>query len=349
MGWKSSLKQLLYSTTTNDRYADYKSNQTTIKSEDFLAKNNSGTFVKASLTSYPDDTLFNKLSVDPVKAAEGAEGTEEVVFAWQLLDEWCSKHELSSRFAKPVTVPDIICAQKDLGIEFPPCFVKSISIHDGQEYTESSQDSSGLIFGLELMSLDSIVSMTKNWRKITNKIEMDLAKAKSAHSVNNISQPQLGYLKNENHKSGQLSSSPFDDSTQIKPLTLPPQRSIPEKTIIPSYSHSNWIPVLTDYMGNHVALDLAPDEKGTVGQVILFGRDFDTKYLVARNWGDFLLLVAGDLESKNWKLDYQNDMYGTFAGLTYIDPLTKQEVSYFDVLKKRVLEQHKENIVNITR
>jgi len=52
-----------------------------------------------------------------------------------------------------------------------------------------------------------------------------------------------------------------------------------------------------DWGGNCLAIDLAPGTAGQWGQVILMGRDYDCKYVVARSWGAFLASVADDLNS----------------------------------------------------
>ncbi|MFJ9499072.1 SMI1/KNR4 family protein [Brevibacillus centrosporus] len=42
-----------------------------------------------------------------------------------------------------------------------------------------------------------------------------------------------------------------------------------------------WLPISKDWGGNHLGLDLDPDEQGRMGQVINFGRDEEVKYVVA--------------------------------------------------------------------
>ncbi|GMF76952.1 unnamed protein product [[Candida] boidinii] len=84
------------------------------------------------------------------------------------------------------------------------------------------------------------------------------------------------------------SSSSATASADI-PLNLPPnhpiarfihnQRSIPDGAIQEVYAHDNWIPLVKDNVGNNIAVDLAPGQRGKWGQIILFGRDYDTKYI----------------------------------------------------------------------
>jgi hypothetical protein len=62
-----------------------------------------------------------------------------------------------------------------------------------------------------------------------------------------------------------------------------------------AYAHPAWIPVARDWGGNHIAIDLAPGPAGKWGQVIIFGRDYDCKYVIARSWAAFLAVFAEDL------------------------------------------------------
>ncbi|KAG8944080.1 Cell wall assembly regulator, partial [Tulasnella sp. 408] len=54
-------------------------------------------------------------------------------------------------------------------------------------------------------------------------------------------------------------------------------KSIPDGYIRKEYSCKGWLPLVTDRAGNYLGVDLHPGEGGTYGQVIVFGRDFDTK------------------------------------------------------------------------
>ncbi|KAF8188355.1 hypothetical protein BJ912DRAFT_968625 [Pholiota molesta] len=54
-------------------------------------------------------------------------------------------------------------------------------------------------------------------------------------------------------------------------------QSLPPGWIRREYSQRGWIPLIADKAGNYLGVDLNPAESGSVGQVIVFGRDFDTK------------------------------------------------------------------------
>lgn len=136
-------------------------------------------------------------------------------------------------------------------------------------------------------------------------------------------------------------------STSSASASVPNQKSIPPGKIHPNYAHPLWIPIFTDEVGNCIGVDLCPPDASNYGQVILFGRDFDTKYLVADNFGDFMLIFANDLENGNWEIkqkydetNFGNLMIGNDGELVFVDKQdTKLEINYMDVLKKRSLEK----------
>lgn len=67
--------------------------------------------------------------------------------------------------------------------------------------------------------------------------------------------------------------------------------SNPEEIIQRVYANEKWIPLIYDWGGNHIGIDLAPGTKGCVGQIINFGRDEDDKYVLAPNLAELLQLL----------------------------------------------------------
>lgn len=79
-------------------------------------------------------------------------------------------------------------------------------------------------------------------------------------------------------------------------------QSIPPRWIRKEYSQRGWIPLIADKAGNYVGVDLNPAESGSQGQVIVFGRDFDTKVVLFNGdgptgWAKWLANFADELES----------------------------------------------------
>ncbi len=79
-------------------------------------------------------------------------------------------------------------------------------------------------------------------------------------------------------------------------------QSIPPNWIRKDYSQRGWIPLIADKAGNYIGVDLNPGEAGAVGQVIVFGRDFDTKVVLFNGdgitgWAKWLANFVDELES----------------------------------------------------
>lgn len=93
-----------------------------------------------------------------------------------------------------------------------------------------------------------------------------------------------------------------DPSTGANPKLKDVMDSLPPGWIRREYSQRGWIPLIADKAGNYVGVDLNPDEGGSAGQVIIFGREFDTKVVLWRGegpagWATWLAWFADELES----------------------------------------------------
>ncbi|KAJ1309758.1 hypothetical protein OPQ81_006523 [Rhizoctonia solani] len=93
-----------------------------------------------------------------------------------------------------------------------------------------------------------------------------------------------------------------DPTTGANPQLLQVMASIPTGWIRKAYSCRGWLPLVTDKAGNYLGVDLAPAEQGTYGQVIVFGRDFDTKVVMFRGegedgWATWLQSFVEELET----------------------------------------------------
>lgn len=89
--------------------------------------------------------------------------------------------------------------------------------------------------------------------------------------------------------------------------------SVPLGYIKEQYCSQQWIPIAKDYGGNNYAIDIDPGPKGTRGQVIVFGRDYDTKYVLAESLGQYIGGLIRCLQLGQYELDEAS---------IYIDPLT---------------------------
>lgn len=100
-------------------------------------------------------------------------------------------------------------------------------------------------------------------------------------------------------------------------------QSIPNGWVRKEYSQRGWIPLIVDKAGNYIGVDLNPAEGGSVGQVIVFGRDFDTKVVLWRGdgpagWAKWLASFVDELESgEGYELGGNDASEGSEDGLGY--------------------------------
>lgn len=106
-------------------------------------------------------------------------------------------------------------------------------------------------------------------------------------------------------KEGRSSSSSNSNTTNgpINNSFIANQRSVPPNSIQPYYYHKGWVVLLKDNIGNQIAMDLSPGPNGKWGQIILFGRDFDTKLVIASSLQEFIFGFVTDLEQGNFQID----------------------------------------------
>lgn len=365
-GFKKKWKEFVYSFSTEDRYAEYNPKESAAGPSASMAAaglaTDSANASTTNLTSQGSNGIQLNDFVDGGELG-GNDGVSETLLAWKHIDSWASEHnpDLLATFSDPCTRNDINNAEKDLSITFPASVRASLRIHDGQEDLESMTGTSGLIYGLQLMPLDQIVSMTQTWRNVAENLmkkrEQLLQREASAAASSQLKgstvdlpntsvTPQAlktkgyGKLETQDYRSMNPNlqrniSQNYDK--QFKMPNIPRQNSVPPEAVHPVYAHPGWIPLVTDNAGNHIGVDLSPGPSGKYAQVILFGRDFDTKFVVADNWGDFLLSFANDLEKGNWYLvDEENDYFGGEGELVFRDKESKGPVmDYLDVLKRR--------------
>ncbi len=83
--------------------------------------------------------------------------------------------------------------------------------------------------------------------------------------------------------------------------------SIPADYIREQYINAGWIPISKDSGGNYIGIDINPDVKGTPGQVINFGRDENTKYVIASGVKELLEFMLGLVQQKRLTILAQDD------------------------------------------
>ncbi|CUS11954.1 unnamed protein product [Tuber aestivum] len=230
--------------------------------------------------------------------------------SWSRIDRWCEDNypELFDQLCTPASVNDINELEYNLDCSLPMEVRDSLQIHDGQERGGMP---TGLIFGAMLLDCEEMLDEWRNWRKVEREY---------------LAEPTLAPPTPD----GEPGPSRLDTGSIGRQNLQARQDSQPEGAVVKAYAHPGWIPMVRDWGGNNIAVDLAPGPNGTWGQVILFGRDYDTKYVVAKSWPHFLAMVADDLASSHWWVDEETQE------LRLKDPRApRSEPPYMEILRVR--------------
>ncbi|KAF1839080.1 cell wall assembly and cell proliferation coordinating protein [Decorospora gaudefroyi] len=225
---------------------------------------------------------------------EGLPPPPPVSHSWRRIDRWVEDHymELFDNLCEGCTSNDVNELEHELDATLPMDIRESLQVHDGQERGGLP---TGVLFGLMLLDCEEIVMEWRNWRKVAEE-----------------------YLTTKvDYRTPQIPVKAFAGSSTAPPMAQPQtsgnplwrqdllsrQDSQPPNAVQKAYAHPAWIPLARDWGGNYLATDLAPGPNGTWGQIIIFGRDYDCKYVVARSWGALLAMVADDFASNNVHMD----------------------------------------------
>lgn len=321
MSLSLKIKEFFYTLNAKDKYSDFDSR----KSFNRLNKPDVQTSL---LASHQNGSTLS------LKTYLNSEGVHEVRLAWRHIKKWLHKYceDINASLLEACTDADIHEFEKDLGCQLPACVVEFLHLTGGQS-SLNDNGCSGLFFGLKLCPIDEIAVLTERWRRVYEEFKKTNEPQQTRNATNvslSISEPK---------------SKQFKDTKNA----FPEQNSIPPNTVLPLYAHSMWIPFISDRAGNYIALDLSNDPEseepapGVWGQIILFGRDFDTKFKIADTFGDFLLIFANDLELGNWALktfgEIEDVVCGVESELVYRDNKTKIQIPYLDVLRTRATKK----------
>ena len=223
--------------------------------------------------------------------ADGSPPPPPPSHSWKKIDKWAEKHyqELFDNLCEGCSQNDINELEHELDMSLPQDVRESLTFHDGQE---RGGRPTGVIVGCMLLDCEEIVQEWNNW-KIVNEEYLSGAKKPTPHYP----------LKGLNSGASSSSSSHQTQNKFWRQELLDRQDSQPPKAIQKAYAHPSWVPLARDWGGNNIAVDLAPGPMGKWGQIILFGRDYDCKYVIARSWSHFLGIVADDLTSDRVVID----------------------------------------------
>jgi len=104
--------------------------------------------------------------------------------------------------------------------------------------------------------------------------------------------------------------------------------SVPTGYIKERYINRNWIPISKDFGGNNIGIDVDPDHKGRIGQIINFGRDEEIKYVIANQLSDFLLFISETILQGQYQMEQEEDyIYWNYENSThFLDVLNAIEL-----------------------
>jgi cell wall assembly regulator SMI1 len=239
-----------------------------------------------------DETPVSPGEIQMQSFADGAPPPPPPSHSWKKIDRWAEKNyeELFDNLCEGCSQNDVNELEHELDMTLPQDVRESLAIHDGQE---RGGRPTGIILGCMLLDCEEIVQEWNNW-KVVNEEYLSASKKPVPHYP----------LKSLNTAASSSSSSAAPTANKFwRQDLLDRQDSQPPKAIQKAYAHPSWIPLARDWGGNNIAVDLAPGPLGKWGQIILFGRDYDCKYVVARSWSHFLSVVADDLNSDRVVVD----------------------------------------------
>lgn len=256
---------------------------------------------------------------------EGLPPPPPVGHSWKRIDRWAEDNyeELFDQLCEGCTTNDLNDLEHQLDCSLPMEVRESMQVHDGQERGGLP---TGIIFGCMLLDCEEIVQEWENWKKVNQEYLTEPVNYKPSTPLK-----ALGGVSS--------SSSKASPATSQNPMwrqdLLAKQDSQPSGAIQKVYAHPAWIPLVRDWGGNNLAVDLAPGPNGKWGQIILFGRDYDCKYVVARSWSAFLAIVADDLNSGKWFVEEETNE------LKLREFKTKNvEPGYLDILRWRMDQKY---------
>ncbi|RMZ89928.1 hypothetical protein DV736_g2854, partial [Chaetothyriales sp. CBS 134916] len=243
------------------------------------------------------------------------------------MERWVEKNypELLDSLGEGCSRNDVNELEHELDVTLPQDVRESLGIHDGQE---RGGRPTGIIFGCMLLDCEEIVQEWNQW-KVVNMEYLSTAPQPRAHYPLKSLNGGPSTSSTANHQ------SPGAANKLWRQDLLDRQDSQPPKAVQRAYAHPGWIPLARDWGGNNLAVDLAPGPMGKWGQIIIFGRDYDCKYVVARSWSHFLAIVADDLNSDRVVVDDESgEMKLKEFKTDTIEP------GYLDILRWRIDQKY---------
>lgn len=268
----------------------------------------------------------------------GIQPPPPVVDSWARIDAWAESHypELFDQLCYPATPQDVDDLEAELDCTLPMDVRQSLYVHDGQD---RGGKPTGILFGVTLLDCEEIVEEWQLWKTVAQAYIHETHQEPIIISPVSTSATDDNTTRTTKHQQNQQrrQSKIFGQTSRFA-------NSRPPDTIQKVYAHPAWIPLAKDFSGNNIAVDLCPGPRGTWGQIILFGRDCDTKYVVARSWASFLAAIADDFEGGEARFDVDENFREDFRGaeLRIRKCQGAKDDTFLEVLKGRVRLRERE-------
>ncbi|RSL99418.1 hypothetical protein CDV31_012184 [Fusarium ambrosium] len=259
--------------------------------------------------------------------SDGLPPAPPVAHSWRRIDAWADENypELYDQLCEGATNNDLNDLEHQLDCSLPQDVRESLMVHDGQE---RGGNPTGIIFSHMLLDCEEIVQEWDNWRTVNHQYLLETSVAKPAT-------PSKAFGGSNEASSSRQGAAAGNNPGVWRQDLISRQDSVPPNSVQKAYAHAGWIPLVRDWGGNNLAVDVAPGPGGQWGQIILFGRDYDTKYVVARSWAAFLAVVADDLNSGKWYVDEDtNELKLREFKEARVEP------SYFSILRWRMDQKY---------
>ena len=168
-------------------------------------------------------------------------------------------------FNPPATDAQIDAFERVIGLKLSNAHRQLYRWHNGDDVSKT--DAYGHIYGISLMPLDYAAGQWKSW--------------------------------SETLASPEFAGNPYWAANGVRMFGA----GWPSGAVDPAYINRRWIPLTSDWSGNHIGIDYDPWPAGRVGQVIIFGADELVKVVLAESLGKFLEWIADLFESGNFRTD----------------------------------------------
>ena len=264
---------------------------------------------------------------------EGLPPPPPVGHSWRRIDRWTedSYEELLDNLGEGCTQNDINELEHELDCTLPMEVRESLQVHDGQE---RGGRPTGILFGAMLLDCEEIVEEWRHWRRVDSEF---LSSAPTSNIPESPTFPSKAFdgASTSAPIAQQQPQSSANNNSHWKEALLARQDSQPPNALQKAYAHPAWIPLARDWGGNNLAVDLAPGPAGKWGQIILTGRDYDCKFVVARSWAALLATVADDLSTSKVFVHEE-------TGELKLREFQKQNVepAYLDILRWRADQKY---------